>query len=333
MRGKKVDMDVSFQGILAARKTVYRHLKPTPLIGHPLLSEWLGFPAWVKHENHNPTGSFKIRGGFNLVSHLSESEKSRGVITATRGNHGQSVALACRTYGVRCVIAVPEGNNPEKNEAMKAFGSELLVHGRDFDEARERVEQIQAEQRLRYIHSANEPLLVEGVGTYALEILEELPDVDCILVPVGGGSGISGVLTAVRAAAPKVQVIGVQAANAPSIYLSWKKGEKVTTDSADTMADGLATRVPFEMTFDIIHRYVDEVVTVTEEELMEAVFRIFQTTHNVAEGAGAATTAAAFKLRSRLAGKKVALVLSGGNITASLFQQVLERGLGVMARA
>ncbi len=326
-------MDVSFQGILAARKTVYRHLRPTPLIQYPLLSRWLGFQAWIKHENHNPTGAFKIRGGFNLVSQLSESERTRGVVAATRGNHGQSIALACQAYGVRCVIAVPEGNNPEKNEAMKAYGAQLLIHGRDFDEAREKVEQIEAEQGLRYISSADEPLLVEGVGTYGLEILEELPDVDCILVPVGGGTGVSGVLTVVRAAAPHVQVIGVQAANAPSIYLSWKKGEKVTTDSADTMADGLATRVPFELTFDIIQRQVDELITVTEQELMEAVFRLYQTTHNVAEGAGAAATAAAYKLRTRLAGKRVAIVLSGGNITASLFQEVLERGLAEVAGA
>lgn len=317
-------MEISFQGILKARRFVYRHLRPTALTHYPLLSEWLGCEAWVKHENHNPTGSFKIRGGLNLIGNLSSDERERGVITATRGNHGQSIALACSIHGVRCLIAVPEGNNPEKNRAMEAFGAQLLIHGRDFDEAREKVEEIQAEQGLRYIHSANEPMLVHGVGTYALEVLEDLPDVDCILVPLGGGSGVSGVLTTVRAAAPDVEVIGVQAENAPSVYLSWKEGRIVTTDSANTMADGLATRVPFEMTFEIISKQIDDLVTVSERELEEAVFRVFETTHNVAEGAGAAAMAGAFKLRNRLAGKKVVMVLSGCNIEAERFRGILE---------
>lgn len=318
-------MDVALEGILQARRAVYRHLRPTPLIEHPLLSRLLGCQAYVKHENHNPTGSFKIRGGINLIGNLSEEEKRRGVITATRGNHGQSIALACRLYGVRCLVAIPHGNNPEKNEAMESYGAELLIHGRDFDEAREKVEEIQKDKALRYIHSANEPMLIHGVGTYALEILEELPDPDFILVPLGGGSGISGVLTVVRAMAPGVKVIGVQADQAPAVYLSWKQGELVTTESSHTMADGLATRVPFELTFSIIRRLVDEIVTVTEEELCEAVYHLYRTTHNVAEGAGAAATAAALKLRSRLAGKKVVVVLSGCNIEARIFQGILEK--------
>ncbi len=318
-------MDVNLQGILQARPVVYRHLRPTGLIQHPLLSRELGCQAWVKHENHNPTGSFKIRGGLNLIASLSEAERRRGVITATRGNHGQSVAMACQICGVRCLIAVPEGNNPEKNQAMEAFGAQLLVHGRDFDEAREKVEEIQAQENLRYIHSANEPCLIHGVGTYALEILEELPDCDTILVPLGGGSGISGVLTAVRGMAPSIQVIGVQAERADAVYRSWREGGLVANESADTMADGLATRIPFELTFSIIRSLVDEIVTVSEEQLEEAVYRLWVCTHNVAEGAGAASTAAAFKLRSRLAGKKVVLVLSGGNIQTEVLQGILQR--------
>lgn len=321
-------MEINLQGILRARRAVYRHLRPTYLINHPLLSRELGCKAWVKHENHSPTGSFKIRGGLNLLANLSAEERSRGVITATRGNHGQSVALACKLHGVRCLIAVPEGNNPEKNRAMQAFGAELLVHGRDFDEAREKVEEIQVREGLRYIHSANEPDLIHGVGTYSLEILEDLPDPDYIFVPLGGGSGISGMLTVVKTVAPAVKVIGVQAEKADAVYRSWKQGRPVMNDSADTMADGLATRVPFELTFSIIRRLVDDIVTVTEGELAEAVYRLWSCTHNVAEGAGAAATAAAFKLRDQLRSKKVVQVLSGGNIETRVFREILDQHAG-----
>ncbi len=317
-------MDVTLAGILQARRVVYHHLRPTALIQHPLLSRELGCEAWVKHENHNPTGSFKIRGGLNLVANLSADERRRGVITATRGNHGQSIALACRIHGVRCRIAVPEGNNPDKNRAMEAFGAELMIHGRDFDEAREKVEEVQAREGLRYVHSANEPDLIHGVGTYSLEILEDLPNPDYIFVPLGGGSGLSSVLTVVRAMAPAARVIGVQAKEADAVFRSWKAGKMVVNDSAETMADGLATRVPFELTFSIIRRWVDEIVTVSEEELAEAVYRLWTCTHNVAEGAGAASTAAAFKLRSQLAGKKVVLILSGCNIETPVFLKILE---------
>lgn len=320
-------MALNFQAILQARKVVYSHLKPTPLLTYPLLNSELGIEAYVKHENHNPTGSFKIRGGIHFISRLNPEERRRGVITATRGNHGQSVALACRLFGVRCVVAVPEGNNPEKNEAIRAYGAELLIHGRDFDEAREKVEDIQRKEGLRYIHSANEPDLIHGVGTYAIEIFEDLPEADVIIVPIGGGSGISGVLTASRALSSSVRVIGVQAEKAPAVYLSWKQGKLVQTDSAETLADGLATRVPFEMTFDLIRRQVDDIVTVSELELEYAIFQLYRTTHNVAEGAGAAPMAAARKLRTKLKGKKVVLILTGSNIEASLFRNVLSRFL------
>src|SRR5215510_12186234 len=181
----------TLQDIYAARERVYRALRPTPLMRHPLLAAETGLDILVKHENHNPTGAFKVRGGLNLIASLSPSER-RGVITATTGNHGQSIALACQREGVPCTIVVPCGNNPEKNAAMRAYGAELIEFGRDFDEARERVEQLQHERRLRYVHSANEPLLIAGVGTYALEIFDELPHVDTIIVPIGGGSGACG---------------------------------------------------------------------------------------------------------------------------------------------
>ncbi len=316
-------MEVSIQGVYEARRVVSRYLKPTPLIHYPLLDDLLGFETYVKHEECNPTGAFKIRGGINLIAGLTAEEKRRGVITATRGNHGQSIALASRIFGVRCMVGIPEGNSPEKNLAMEAFGAELLIHGRDFDEARERVEEVQAEKGMRYVHSGNEPPLIHGVGTYVLEIIEALPDLDCLIVPVGGGSGAASALTVLRAINPAVKVIGVQAEKAPSIYLSWKKGSIVETDSAETIADGLATRVPFELTFSILRNQIDDIVTVSEQELRLAVFQIFRTTHHVAEPAAAATLAAALKLSSRLSGKKVVLALTGCNIDSVLLRDIL----------
>jgi threonine dehydratase len=182
----------TLQDIVAARSRVYEHLKPTPLLRHALLDEWLGCEAWVKHENHNPTGAFKVRGGVNLVAQLTPDERRRGLVSASTGNHGQSIAFACRLHGVPCRIFVPVGNNPEKNAAMRALGAEVVEHGRDFDEARERVEELAPREGWRYVHSANEPHLIAGVGMYALEIFEELPDPDYVFVPVGGGSGAAG---------------------------------------------------------------------------------------------------------------------------------------------
>ncbi len=320
-----MNRQVSIKGVFEARRPVYRYLKPTPLSPYPLLSEWLGCEAYIKHENHNPTGSFKIRGGLNLIGSLSPEERERGVITATRGNHGQSIALASRIHGARCLIAVPEGNNPEKNEAMRSFGAELLVHGRDFDEAREKVEEICQTEGLRYIHSANEPLLIHGVGTYALEIVEELPDIDYIFVPIGGGSGVSGLLTVVRSLLPDVRVIGVQAERAPALYRSWKEGRLIATESADTFADGLATRIPFELTFRLIQEQIDQIVTVSEEELEETINELLRRTHNIAEGAGAAATAGAYKMRAEIAGKKVVTILSGSNLETARLKAILQK--------
>ena len=316
-------MDVSIQGVYEARRVVSRYLQPTPLIQYPLLDELLGCESYVKHEECNPTGAFKVRGGINLIAGLPAEERRLGVITATRGNHGQSIALASRIFGVRCVVAVPEGNNPEKNQAMEAFGAELLIGGKDFDEARETVENVQAEKAMRYVHSGTEPPLKHGVGTYVLEIVEALPDLDYFIVPVGGGSGAAAALTVLRAIRPAVKVVGVQAENAPSIYLSWKKGRIVETDSADTIADGLATRVPFELTYSILRDQIDDIVTVSEEELRLAVYQVFRTTHHVAEPAAAATVAAGLKLKSRLRRKKVVLALTGCNIDSVLLGEIL----------
>jgi threonine dehydratase len=289
---------------------------------HALLTQETGLDIFVKHENHNPTGAFKVRGGLNLIGSLPADER-RGVITATTGNHGQSIALACRRERVPCTIVTPLGNNPEKNAAMRALGAELIEHGRDFDEAREKVEQMQHERGLRYVHSANEPMLIAGVATYALEIFEQLPDVDVILVPIGGGSGACGCSIVRSGLGSRAQVIGVQAEKADAFARSWRSRTRVVGEKADTFAEGMATRVTFDLTFGILERELDDIVLLSEAELAAGVRLALRTTHNLAEGAGAAPVAAAMKLRDRLAGKKVVCVMSGGNIDAATLTRIL----------
>jgi threonine dehydratase len=310
--------------IYQARPRVYRHMRPSPLLRHPLLKEAFGSDVWVKHENHNPTGAFKIRGGFNLIGSLAADERRRGVISASTGNHGQSMALACRVEGVSCTIVTPVGNNPEKNAAMRAFGAEVIEHGRDFDEARERVEQIQAERGLRYVHSANEPLLLAGVGTYGLEIFEELPDADVVFVPIGGGSGACGCVMARTGLGSRAKVIGVQAERADAFARSWRGPARVVGDRAETFAEGMATRVTFDLTFDMLKRELDDIVTLSEEEIADGIRLALRTTHNLAEGAGAASIAAAWKQRDAWQGKKVVCVMSGGNLDAATLARIMK---------
>jgi len=313
---------LALKDVYDARPRVYRVLKPTPLLRHPLLTQETGLDIRVKHENHNPTGAFKVRGGLNLIGSLPAAER-RGVITATTGNHGQSIALAAERERVPCTIVTPVGNNPEKNAAMRAFGAELIEFGKDFDEAREKVEQMQHERGLRYVHSANEPLLIAGVATYALEIFDEAPDVDVILVPIGGGSGACGCGIVRSGLGSRAKVIGVQAERADAFTRSWKGGARVVGDKADTFAEGMATRVTFDLTFGILKTELDDIVTLSEEELAEGVRLALRTTHNLAEGAGAAPLMAAMKLRDQLAGKKVVCVMSGGNIDRETLKRVL----------
>jgi threonine dehydratase len=314
--------DISLADVEAARPIVYQHMRPTPLIHYPLLSQELGVQAYIKHENHTPIGAFKIRGGLNLMAHLAR-QKVPGVITATRGNHGQSVALAARLHGIPATIVVPEGNNPEKNALMRAQGAQLIEHGKDFDAARLLVEQLQHERGLYYVHPANEPRLITGVGTYWLEVWEDLPDLDVALVPVGGGSGICAAISVLKTLRPAVRIIGVQAENAPAVYQSWKNHQLCETDSANTFADGLATRVAFALPFEIMQAGVDDMVLVSEEDMRQAIIRLLRTTHNLAEGAGAAPLAAAWKLRPTLQGQKVVMVMSGGNIDLATLRWVL----------
>ena len=313
----------TLKDVLKARKRIAPYLTKTPLLHYPSLSEALGFDVYVKHENLQPTGAFKIRGGINLVSQLSPEEKKRGVITASTGNHGQSIARASKMFGVKSTVCVQAGANPDKVAAIRGYGAEIVEEGRDFDEARLNSERLAEEGGLRYIHSANEPLLIAGVGTTGLEILEDLPDVDAIVVPVGGGSQACGLGIVFKTAAPGVEVIGVQAENAPSVYLSWKSGKIESTETANTIADGLATRQAFEFVVPILREVVDDFVLVSEEEIKDAIRLYVEKAHTIAEGAGASPLAAAYKIRDRLKGKKVVLILSGGNITADMLRGIL----------
>ncbi len=309
--------------IYAARSRVARRLRPTPLVRHPLLVSELGCEIHVKHENHNPTGAFKIRGGLNLVSTLGDDERARGVVTASTGNHGQSIAMACSLERVPCTIYVPIGNNPEKNAAMRGYGASLVEHGKDFDEARERCERDATEHGFRYVHPANEPLLIAGVATYALEVFEELPRVDAVFVAIGGGSGASGLCTVRTAIGSPARIIGVQAQRADAFARSWRTGVRVIGERADTFAEGIATRVTFDYTFGILTRELDDIVTLSEEELADGVRLAVRATHNLAEGAGAAPLMAAWKLRHELEGKTIACIMSGGNIDSSLLKKIL----------
>ncbi len=307
-----------------ARRHLEGTIRPTPLLQHPILSEETGLELYVKHENHNPTGAFKVRGGLHLVRSLDVEERRRGVITASTGNHGQSIALACQRAGIPCTVFVPVGNNPEKNAAMRAYGAHVVEHGRDFDEARERIEAVAEERSLRYVHSANEPQLIAGVGTYALEIFEELPDVGVILVPIGGGSGAAGLVTVRRGLQARARIIGVQAERADAFARSWRGPRRVVGEKADTFAEGMATRVTFDLTFGMLRRELDDIVTLSERDLAEGVRLALRATHNLAEGAGAASLVAALKRRDQLRGQKVVAVMSGGNIDTATLRQVLQ---------
>ena len=317
-------LPVDYSDVTQAREQVYQYLRPTLLNEWPLLRQRLGFRYLLKHENHQPTGAFKVRGGINLVSRLPAEQKQRGIISCTTGNHGQSLAYAARQFGVGCTLVVPEHNNPGKIRSMRALGAELIEHGKDFDEAKLHCEKLTEERGLRYVHSANEPMLIAGVGTMADEIFDEEPAPDVLLVPIGLGSGICGNAIVAAERNPGTQVIGVQSAGAPAVAESFKTGRIVQYDSLDTIAEGLATRVPAQMTLDIMRRLVHDIILVTNDELKETMAWLLETTHNLAEPAGAAATAAAWKLRDRLKGKTVVGVLSGGNCDLQLLAEICD---------
>ena len=300
--------------VLAARRRIEPYLRPTPLYRYPALDTLTGARVQVKHENHQPVGAFKVRGGVNLVSQLTEDERRRGVIAASTGNHGQSVAYAAQEFGVRAVICMPERANPVKVESMRALGADVVFHGADFDEAREHCEKLAAEHRYRYVHSGNEPALIAGVATYTLEILEASPDVEAIVVPVGGGSGASGACLVANAVRPSIEVIGVQSEAAPAAYRSWRAGALVA-DTTSTFAEGLATRTAFELPQQIMRDRLDDFVLVTEEALRDATRLMIEKTRNLVEPSGAAALAAVLSAPGRFRGRNVALICSGGNIS------------------
>ena len=310
--------------VIDARRRIASHITRTPLHHYRSLDGLIGAQVYVKHENHQLLGSFKARGALNVLSQLTEEEKKSGVVVASTGNFGQGIAYAAAVFGVQANVVVPTDANPGKAESMRRLGANLIFHGRDFDDSREHAEMLAGREGYRYIHSANEPLLISGVGTYALEIIEDLPDVDVLIVPVGGGSGVCGACLVAKALNPDTQVIGVQAASAPAAYLSWREGRTVEAQM-ETVAEGLATRVGFELTQRIMRDMLDDFLLVSEEELDRAVVLHLENTHNLTEHAGAASLAAALKIKDSLRGKKVALVVSGGNITLDQLRAALAR--------
>jgi threonine dehydratase len=300
--------------VLAARRRISPYLQPTPLYRYPALDAMTGAQVRVKHENHQPVGAFKVRGGVNLISQLSADERHRGVIAASTGNHGQSVAYAADLFGVRAVICMPEHANPVKVESMRALGAEVIFHGRDFDEAREHCEKLAAEHRYRYIHSGDEPALVAGVATCTMEILEAQPGTEVIVVPVGGGSGAAAACVVAKAVRSSVQVIGVQSEAAPAAYRSWRAGALVE-DTTSTFAEGLATRTAFALPQRIMRELLDDFVLVSEDALKAATRLMIEKTRNLVEPAGAAALAAVLADPRRFAGRQVTLICSGGNIS------------------
>ena len=312
-----MSLPVTYDDVLDALPRVHNVLRPTPLFCWPGLSDMLSCSFYFKHENHQPVGAFKIRGGVNLVDTLSAEEKAAGIVGVSTGNHGQSLAFAARRKNVPCTIVVPAKNNADKVHAIQLLDARILEHGQDFDAAREYAEQMVAGNGARYVHSANEPKLIAGVGTMACEVFEALPDPDVILVPIGLGSGVCGTCIVAKHRRPATEVIGVQATGAAAVAESWRTGRMVCHERIETFAEGMATRIPAKMTMEIMQALMDDVLLVSDDELRHGIYSILKHTHNLAEGAGAATFAAALKHRDRFQGKKVVGILSGGNLDLS----------------
>ncbi|MEQ1879411.1 MAG: threonine dehydratase [Burkholderiales bacterium] len=316
------DYLVSLERLQEAAAVVYESLAPTPQYAWPLLQSALGAQIWVKHENHTPIGAFKLRGGLVYFRDLAQRGKPAGVISATRGNHGQSVGFAARQHGIPATIVIPQGNSAEKNAAMRALGVELIEHGEDFQAAKERASWI-AQQRGLHMVPSFHPLLVHGVASYSLELLRAVPDLDVVYVPIGMGSGICGMIAARNALKHRVEVVGVVSTQAPAYALSLEQGRAVEHSVTTRIADGLACRTPEPAALDILQKGMARVVRVSDDEIEAAMCRMYSATHNGAEGAGAAALAAAWQERGRLAGRKIGVVLSGGNVDREVFSRVL----------
>lgn len=314
----------TLRDIFKARQIVDKYLPRTPFYHSPILSEKLGCDLFIKCENLQPIGAFKIRGGINLLANLPDSVRARGVVACSTGNHGQSIAWAARQFNTRAVIYVPENANQVKVDSMRRLGAEIVAEGHDFDAARLASVARAARDGLYAIHSANEARLIEGVGTYALEIMEAVPDLDVLIVPIGAGSGACGSVIAGKGINPDLTVIGVQAAGAPVVHDSVKAGKLLAYDTMETFAEGLATRVAFELPVRILREGIDDIVLVTDAEMRSALVTLLLSHRLLAEGAGAASLAAARNLADTLRGKKVAAVISGGNLTLDTLQQALD---------
>jgi len=313
----------TFRDVLDARRTIAPYVSRTPLISYAALDSFIGAEVRLKHENHHPLGAFKVRGGINFLAHLSEEQRRRGLTTASTGNHGQSVANACRLFGAKAVIVVPKNANPLKVKSMENLGAEVLFHGGNFDEARRYSERLAKEEGYRYVHAADEPLLVAGVATFALEIIEDFPDVEYILVPLGGGSGAAGASIVAKAVNPNIRVVAVQSEQAPAGYLSWKN-RRITEAPMHTIAEGLATQTGYELPQSIIWDLLDDFLLVSDEEIARAIAILIEKAHTLAEEAGAAALAGAIKMKDELKGKRVAVVVTGSNITLDRLKEALE---------
>jgi len=316
-------MQILLDDIKSAARIVYADMPATPQYRWPMLSERLGTELWVKHENHSPVGAFKIRGGLVYFAHLARTEQMpKGVISATRGNHGQSVGYAARRYGIPATIVVPHGNSPEKNAAMRALGVKLIEYGDDFQESREFAQQMAQEQSLHMVPAFHR-MLVTGVATYSLELLQGVEDLDVVYVPIGLGSGICGMMAARDALNLKTKVVGVVSAHASAYAQSFSAGQAIESPVSTNLSDGMACRVPEPAALELILKGVDRVVQVSDDEVAAAMRMVFECTHNVCEGAGAAALAAAMQEKPAIAGSKVAVVASGGNVDQDVFADVL----------
>ena len=313
----------TLRDVYRAKKTIAPHIPRTPLHFSSGLSEMLDAEVYLKHEEYLPLGAFKGRGGINLLANLSDEEKERGLITASSGNHGQSMASACKLFGVKAIIGLPEDANPNKVAAMRALGAELVFHGADFDAARLHCETLAKEEGYRFVHPVNDPLLIAGVGTQALETLEDLPDLQVLMLPLGGGSGVSGACIVAKGIDPSIEVLAVQSEQAPAGYLSWKQGQIVEAEM-NTFAEGVATRSGYELAQLVIRELLDDFLLVSDEEIHRAIGALVDKAHTLAEGAGATALAGAIKYPEKVKGKKVAITVSGGNITAEQLSQALE---------
>jgi threonine dehydratase len=322
-----IEWPISFDDVRAARDRIAPYVQPTPLRSYPQLGELAGggMQVFAKHENHQPTNSFKIRNGLSFMTALTPDERARGVVAASTGNHGQGIAFGGSLLGVSTTICVPAGNNPEKNAAMRALGGTVVEEGRDYDEAVHVMQRLAKEEGKVVAHSTNDPRIIAGAGTMTLEILEQNSDLDAIVIAIGGGSQAVGALTVVREMAPNVEVYGVQAAGASAIHDSWHAGKRLTTSRVDTFAEGVATRSTYDLTFPALKAGLTGFVTVTDAEIAASLRTILSVTHNLVEGAGAMGFAGLAKLRDRLAGKRVAIIFCGGNIDSSTLLRILSK--------